>query len=123
MHDDQHAEPQKRTCGARNRAGEPCRNSPSFGRRRCRFHGGHALVGASHPRFKDGRYSRYLPRDLAQRFQASLHDPSLLSLREDVSLIDARLEQLLRRVQTTESAASWEALTNAAGELKAAPPD
>jgi hypothetical protein len=107
-------------CGARNRQGEPCRNAPSMGRSRCRFHGGHTPVGAAHPRFRTGRYSRYLPRRLAERFQELLRDPHLLSLNREIALVDARLEQLLARTQTTESAASWEMLHNAKESLVAA---
>ena len=35
-----HAEPHEERCGARNRAGKPCRRWPVEGRSRCRLHGG-----------------------------------------------------------------------------------
>jgi glucans biosynthesis protein len=52
-------------CGARTRAGAPCRKLPAPGRTRCRLHGGASPLGPVHPRFKHGRYSRLLPKTCA----------------------------------------------------------
>lgn len=48
-----------RLCGAKNRAGEPCRALAIKGRTRCRLHGGRSPAGIGHPRYVHGFYSRY----------------------------------------------------------------
>lgn len=42
-----------------------------------------------------GRYAHLLPSSLAERFNASLMDRQLLSLRSEIALVDARLEDVL----------------------------
>jgi hypothetical protein len=49
--------PTDRTCGARNRRGEPCRKWTMRGRTRCRNHGGASHTGMLHPNYQHGRYS------------------------------------------------------------------
>jgi hypothetical protein len=45
-------------CGAKTRAGTPCRRRPTpLGR--CNLHGGKSLKGDAHPRYKHGRYSKH----------------------------------------------------------------
>lgn len=73
----------------------------------CRHHGGKSPQGAASSRFKDGRWSRYLPERLAERYQQAASDSELLSLREDVVLLDARLSELIERAGTGESAQAW----------------
>jgi hypothetical protein len=48
-------------CGAKTRQGGRCQNIPMQLGGRCRMHGGAALRGPAHPRYKDGKYSRYKP--------------------------------------------------------------
>jgi hypothetical protein len=64
-------------CGAKNRAGEPCRCPAMRGRRRCRLHGGlspGAPRGQRNGNFKDGHWTteaieeRRLLRSLVQEF-------------------------------------------------------
>ena len=47
-----------RTCGARTRSGEPCKNLAMFPAGRCRMHGGLSLRGLASPRYKHGKYSK-----------------------------------------------------------------
>jgi hypothetical protein len=70
-------------------------------------HGGKTPVGAALPQFKTGRYSKYIPDRLAARYQEAQDDPQLLELRAEVALIDARLADLLARVDTGEAGAAW----------------
>ena len=58
-------------CGAKNRQGNPCQKWPIKGRNRCRNHGGKSLRGVDSPSFKNGRYSKLLPRDLLGRYLRS----------------------------------------------------
>lgn len=47
-------------CGAKTRAGMPCKRLARQPQGRCKLHGGCSLYGIAHPNFKHGRRSRYL---------------------------------------------------------------
>lgn len=79
----------------------------------CRMHGGQSLRGPAHPNFTTGRYSKVLPTRLLARYRAAERDPDLTSLRSELALVDARLTDLLSRVDTGESGAAWRALLQA----------
>lgn len=74
---------------------------------RCRLHGGKSLAGVASPTFVTGRYSKHLPARLADQYLASRNDPELLALRDEVAIVDSRLNDLLGRVDTGESGALW----------------
>lgn len=93
-------------CNAKTRDGGYCQ-TPAMANGRCRMHGGNARRGAAHPRFKHGGRSRYLPAKLAARVAEAEADPTLLELRGDVALIEARLTQLKERLETFESEGGW----------------
>jgi hypothetical protein len=63
------------------------------------MHGGSSaqqeLVGAANPAFKHGRYSRALPVDLGERYAEALASSDLLSLRDEVAVLEARIAELL----------------------------
>lgn len=84
---------------------------------RCRIHGGKSLAGIASPTYQTGRYSRYLPGRLLGRYAEAQANPALLELRDDISLIDARLGDLLSRVDTGESGALWQQLMQARLEV------
>src|SRR5436853_5714841 len=48
-------------CGAKTRNGGRCQNAPRQLGGRCRMHGGNSLRGPAHPRYKEGKYSKYKP--------------------------------------------------------------
>lgn len=96
-------------CGAKNRSDEPCQNPP-LANGRCRFHGGLSPAGVASPRFKTGKYSRYVPERLLERYSEAQDDELLLELRDEIALVDARLVDLLGRVDTGESGALWREL-------------
>jgi hypothetical protein len=84
------------------------------------MHGGKTPTGMALPQFKDGRHSKYLPARLSSRYAEALSDGALLELRAEVALVDARLADVLGRVDTGESGALWQSLMEARGELIAA---
>lgn len=84
---------------------------------RCRMHRGKAAVGLAVNTYKDGRYSKYLPTRLKERYQEARTDPDLLALREDIALVDSRLTDLLKRVDTGESGKLWINLREAFNEF------
>lgn len=74
---------------------------------RCYKHGGATPRGIDSPHLKHGRYSRDIPTRLAARYEEAQRDPTLLTLDQDIALIDARLADVLSRVDTGESGALW----------------
>src|SRR4051794_17890811 len=93
---DHSIEESRRTCGAHSRrTGGPCQRVPVAGRTRCRAHGGASLRGAASATFKTGRRGRFLPRRLRERYEQALDDPTMLELRDEIALVDARLSDLL----------------------------
>lgn len=80
---------------------------------RCYMHGGKTPAGPALPQFHTGKYSKFLPARLTERYGEALTDSNLLALREEVSLLDARLADVLGRVDTGESGALWKAVDGA----------
>src|SRR3990167_2348387 len=109
----------KRYCGAKTRKGVPCRQ-PALANGRCHYHGGKSLAGIASPAFKHGRYSKYLPSRLLERYQEASGDPELLALRDELSLTDARLTDILARVDTGEAGAVWQAARRALSDFRKA---
>jgi hypothetical protein len=114
-------------CGARTRSGTACTQPPAPGSTRCRYHGGHSCRGAASGTWKHGRYSKYLPTGLADRYRDLLRDPELLAANDEVALLATRLGELVGRLNTGESGELWHEIVagvaNAAGtcsEMRAA---
>jgi hypothetical protein len=106
-----------RVCGAKTRNGGTCRQA-ALENGRCHYHGGKSLAGIASPTFKTGRYSKVLPARLTGRYEEAQSDGELLALRDEVALTDARLSDLLSRVDTGESGALWAALGKAYQDLQ-----
>jgi hypothetical protein len=110
-------QPGKPRCGAKVRSprgdNTTCMAYPVKGSRRCRMHrGGKEHYGVTNPNFKNGKYAK-LPARLLDTFHAAENDPELLALRQDISAVDARIADLIARVDTGESGAIWRALRQA----------
>jgi hypothetical protein len=106
-------------CGAKTRSGSACKNRPMLNGR-CRMHGGKSLGGLASPNFIHGRYSKFLPTHLAERYQEAVRDPELLALREEIALVDARVHDLLKRVDTGEAGRLWKEIRGTYAELRQA---
>lgn len=74
---------------------------------RCRLHGGASLSGMAAPSFRDGRYSKYLPAQLKERYADARADETLLSLRDEVALLDTRLMDIVSKLDTGEGLDLW----------------
>lgn len=74
------------------------------------MHGGMQKRGAAHHLTQSGRYSQDLPTRLGARFLASRADPDLLNLSAEIALIDVRGGDILKRIDSGESGAVWQAL-------------
>lgn len=87
-------------CGAHCRqTGQPCKNRPVTGGARCRMHGGRSLSGPAAANWRGGRYSQALGGPLRARYEAALANADRLSLADDVSLAEARVDELLTGLQ------------------------
>lgn len=83
-------------CGAKRRNGEPCRKPPlRNGTGRCRLHGGLSPQGIASKAWKHGRYSGALPAGVAEKVERLAADSELLSLRAEIALTVARVEEAL----------------------------
>lgn len=67
------------------------------------MHGGATPVGTDLPYTKSGKYSKYLPPNLAETYERILGDEQLLELRNEIALIDVciieSLESLTKLVE------------------------
>lgn len=76
-------------------------------RRRCVNHGGRTPRGNASPNFKHGRYSKYLPAHLLDRYSQGQRDEQLLDLRQRIALLDVRLTELLEQLDGKRDAEVW----------------
>jgi hypothetical protein len=74
---------------------------------RCRMHGGASLAGPASPNWKTGRHSKYLAPGLADRYRLAASDPNLISLRDEVALVDVRIFDLLEALGQTGNPRLW----------------
>lgn len=73
------------------------------GRTVCLAHGGRTPRGVASPSFKTGRYSRSLPGHLVADYERALADPQLLSVRNDIALVDAVILSLLGQLDDDDN--------------------
>jgi hypothetical protein len=106
-------------CGAKKRDGTPCKSSP-MPNGRCRIHGGKSLSGIASPTFRTGRYSKYAPSGIKDKYEAALADETLLEMRDEIALVEARLQELLGMVEAGESGELWKRLRDCHDRIFAA---
>lgn len=88
-----------RQCTATSkRSGKRCRKPAMRGRSVCMSHGGKTPRGVDSPHFQHGRYSRSIPDQLLETYEHARQDPRLLSLREDIAMVDATIGGLLQQL-------------------------
>ena len=109
-------------CGAQLR-GQPgifCKqNAMTNGK--CRLHGGKTPApGIGHPNYTHGKYSNSLPARMVEDYELSRKDPQLIELSEEISLVEARAKDLVRRVDSGESGHLWKQLRAAMSALQGA---
>jgi len=61
-----------------------------------------------------------MPQHLYERFEEARQDPDLLSVRNDLALMEARLTQLMERIDEGASEQCWRDLKERFGDLKRA---
>lgn len=84
------------------------------------MHGGKSLSGTAHPNWNHGRRSKYrLPNRLQAAFEASVDDPELVSLRSELALMDAMINEVLRELDGVERT-TWPSLVATSDAIDAA---
>jgi len=106
-------------CGAKRRNGQPCK-APAMANGRCRIHGGKTPNGFGLPQTKTGRYSKHLPSTLLTAYESAVNDPDLLSLHQDIHLIDALLFSNFQYLDTEESGEAWKAIRSSVIDMQLA---
>jgi len=76
----------------------------------CKFHGGMTPRGRASKLWKHGKYSRHLPSKLAPRYEEALADPELMSLKHDIAITEARLTELMEKIDSGEAKEVWDNL-------------
>jgi hypothetical protein len=95
-------------CTARSkRTGQLCTQPVCRGRTKCRLHGGRSRRGLAAPAWKNGRYSRALPADLAGTYEQARTDGELVGLRDELALVDVRINELLEGLDADDPSAVW----------------
>jgi len=100
--------------------GEQCKRRAVNGKRVCTVHGGLTPGGLASPNLKTGRYSKYLPAQLQDRYQEAVSDPDILSLNEDVALLRSLVFKHLESMSTGDTHPSWKLAYSALQKLKKA---
>ena len=98
----------------------PCSQHPTPGRKRCKKHGGASLRGIAHPSTKSAITSIALPKHLRERFAQLMEDPTLLSLRSEMSTLVIRASQILESMDRGESEVLWDGVNAAWATYEAA---
>lgn len=57
---------------------------------------------------KDGRHKNTLPKPFLEMYLESMNDPQLLELRDEISLLDLRINELTAKVKEGENDQMWE---------------
>jgi len=86
-------------CGANAKNGHVCHQPVIVGRNRCRLHGGKTLRGIETTNFKTGRYSKYLPAALMEKYHTALADPDLLALSDEIAVLQAQAARLMEQLE------------------------
>jgi hypothetical protein len=100
-------------CGRKKRDGSLC-EQPAMANGACKMHGGKSLAGIASPVLtRQGRYSKHLPVRLKEQFEQAVGDGELLALREDIALLDSRLNDVLASASNGEAGELWNSLKEA----------
>lgn len=110
----------RKLCGAKTRSGGTCKHYALPNSTRCKYHGGMSPKGIASPHFKTGKYSKYMPERLLERYHDAVADPALLELDHEIALVDSRLADLLTRVDTAEAGKHWKDARKANDDIQRA---
>ena len=108
-------------CTAKSKqSGKRCERAAMHGSTVCYMHGGKSPKGIASSSFQTGKYSKYLPERLLERYHNAVADTQLLELDHEIALVDSRLADLLTRVDTGEAGKLWEKAQRANDDIRKA---
>lgn len=87
------------------------------------MHGGATPRGLDHPRYRGRGYTKDIPARLAERLAKAMEDPQLISMVQEIGLVDARIGELFPKLGTKESADAWRQVHAAKAQIEAAVAD
>ena len=71
--------------------------------------------------FKTGRYSKYLPDRLVERYEEALNDVDLMRLDDEITLVDTKVQDVLEQLPVEgEGPGAWQQLRDAHQRLELA---
>lgn len=98
-------------CTAKSKqSGVQCKRHAKIGKKVCKIHGGDSLEGFASPNFKHGKYGNSMPVRLVQRYEEALSNPDLLSLNDEIALMEARIVELIEGLDTGGIGEIWKNL-------------
>lgn len=110
----------KRRCGALLKSGTGrCTVTILYENGRCRIHSGGAKRGVENPLTKTGRYSLDLPTRVAARYEQALADPELLSVRDDIALLQGAIVDIMADLKDAEARPDLEAIVKSVDRISA----
>jgi len=106
-------------CKAKSkRSGKRCKKDAMRGSDVCHIHGGKSLKGEQLPQFKHGKFSKYMPQRLKQRFEEVGSDKHVSVLGRNISIRDALLADRLQSLDDyPESSELWNKMQKLLSEL------
>ena len=101
--------------------------TPHLHKGKCWLHGGASPSGPASPHWKDGKNSKaakivrsIVSEGMRRNFIEDRNDPQILELLDDIALFKTRRDELLARLGSKESGATWHALAGAYRALRKA---
>jgi hypothetical protein len=89
-------------CKARTKRGLKCRALALKNKLYCKHHSRVTQMDRN-----SGRYSANIPKHLLKDYEAGIADPNLTTLRDDIALFDARINELLSQIDSGENPDMW----------------
>jgi hypothetical protein len=74
------------------------------------MHGGRTPRGLASPLTRSGRYSRDLPTRVLTRYESALADPELLSVRDDIALLQGSIQGVMAEIREAEARPDLDAI-------------
>lgn len=104
-----------------SRHARQCNAQPMGRKTKCSAHGGRSLAGIASPTLTaGGRYSKYIPAQLASKYDEARTDGDILSLNEDVALLRSFTFKYLSEMSAGDTHPAWIEAKKAYGEMSAA---
>ena len=89
-------------CIGRNKDGTKCKEKALVTSSYCRHHNSKEMRVR-----RNGRYGKNIPRNLLQDYEEAVADPGLVGFRDDIALLEARINELLGQMEQGESPELW----------------